>query len=85
MTDEERARDQALHAAIDGVLKDHADHESDRGMLTDYLLVAEQIGDDGEPYLRIISSEATPQWRRLGMIHYAAQVQQAQTVRDEID
>lgn len=72
MTPGERARSQALHEAIDRVLKEHADHESDRGVLLSWTVVAEYLGDDGDEYLRMVSNENSVAWRVLGMLEYAA-------------
>lgn len=77
MNEQEQARSEALSAAIDGVLKDHAEHDSDRGLTTDWILIVEQIGADGETYLRLIHSDESVQWRRLGLLDYAATTQRA--------
>lgn len=84
-TDEEHARSEALLAAISTVLQEHANHTSDRGLVTRFVLVAEQVGDDGDPWLRIISEPDSVQWHRMGLLEYALAVQRGVIARDDTD
>lgn len=56
-----------MRAAIAGVFTEHAEHTSDRGLITAYIVIAEVIGDDGEPWLKKISDDG-PAWRHVGML-----------------
>lgn len=77
-------RQRALDEAITKVLAEYADHEMDRGVVTDWALVIEAIGDDGEPYLRLSHREGSMAWRRLGLYEYASQCLRSSIIANEL-
>lgn len=60
-------RSEAMRTALAQVLADNAEHPSDRGLITGFIVIAEVIGDDGDPWLKSISDDG-PRWRTLGML-----------------
>lgn len=60
-------RSEAMRTAIAEVFADHAEHPSDRGIITTFVVVAEVMGDDGEPWLKRMSDDG-PLWRQVGML-----------------
>ena len=59
----------ALLAAIQTVLHDNADdYAADRGLVTDYVVIVEMLGDDGETYMRMFQHPQTGPWRTLGLL-----------------
>lgn len=61
-----------LKAALEAAIHEHGDHDAmDRGLVTDYVMVIEQLGDDGKPYLRCLARPGTPAWRTLGLLDAA--------------
>jgi hypothetical protein len=60
-------RSDALIEAIQTVLHEHAEHDWDRGIVSDYVLSLECMGADGEPYLRMFTSPHSTLWRSLGL------------------
>lgn len=57
----------ATRNAIAGLIAEDGTHPSDRGIITNFIVIAEIVGDDGEHWLRHIQGEG-PMWRTLGMI-----------------
>jgi len=57
----------AMRDAIAHVFADDGDDPSDRGIITGFIVIAEVIGDDGEPYLKRMSDDG-PMWRQVGML-----------------
>ena len=47
------------------------------------VVVAEQMGSDGKPWLRVCSDEDATPWGRLGLLEYAVATQQARVAADE--
>lgn len=72
-----QTRSERLHDAIQTVLAECAEHACDRGLLTSWVLVAEQVGDDGSCYYRALHHEDTTPWRRLGLLDYAMTCERA--------
>lgn len=63
----------ALRDAITAVLLEHAgEHPSGRGLLTDWVLLTESVGDDGKHWLRFNYDTDTPIWRMIGMLETCA-------------
>jgi len=60
-------RSEAMRTAIASVFSSHAEHASDRGLITRFIVIAEVIGDDGEPWLKRISDDG-PMWSTVGML-----------------
>jgi len=58
---------EAMRDAITQVFADHADHPSDRGIITGFIVIAEVVGADGDPWLKRISDDG-PMWRTVGML-----------------
>lgn len=65
MADTERTV--AMRSALAGVFAEHAEHPSDRGLITGFIVIAEVMGDDGELWLKRINDDG-PMWRTLGML-----------------
>ena len=63
----ETPRGIAMRDAIAAVFAEHAEHPSDRGLITKFVVIAEVIGDDGEPYLKRVNDDG-PMWRTVGML-----------------
>lgn len=64
----EDTESEAMRAAITSVLADQqADHPSGRGIVTGFVVVAEVIGDDGDPWITRIC-DIGPKWRTIGML-----------------
>lgn len=63
----ETQRSVAMHAAIAQVFADHAEGPSDRGLITRFIVIAEVIGDDGDPWLKSIGDDG-PNWCKIGML-----------------
>ena len=84
MTDAAQARSEAMHAAITKVFHDHADHESDRGMVSRFVLVVEQVSNDGDPWFRVLSEAGSVAWHRMGLLSYALANQQAVATAEEV-
>ena len=64
--------DQATREAISGWIKHHDDEEV---IVLNYVTVAEVVGpgNDGEPWLKILSNRGLSSWARLGMAHALVQ------------
>ena len=60
-------RSEAMRTAIAAVFAEHAEHPSDRGLITGFVVVAEVLGDDGEPWLKRMGDDG-PLWRQVGML-----------------
>lgn len=56
----------AMRKAIAHVFADNDDDPSDRGIITGFIVIAEVVGDDGEPWLKRVNDG--PAWRILGML-----------------
>ena len=65
MADTKRTED--MRAAIARHFAEDGDDPSDRGVITGFIVIAEVIGDDGEPYLKRVSDDG-PMWRTVGML-----------------
>lgn len=58
----------AMRTAIfDVYTKYSPEQTSSRGVITNFIVITEVIGDDGDPWLRRISDKG-PMWRTLGML-----------------
>lgn len=59
---------EAMRDAISDVYAKYSPEEtSSRGIITNFIVITEVIGDDGQPWLRRISDRG-PMWRTLGML-----------------
>lgn len=65
-----RVRAEKLHDAISSVLIENADHAADRGLLVNWIMVAEVVGDDGESYFRSVYAPDSSAWQRIGLLDY---------------
>lgn len=64
-TDEEI---EAMREAIAEVYAKHSPEEtSSRGIITNFIVLTEVIGDDGQPWLKRINDKG-PMWRTLGIL-----------------
>lgn len=73
-----------MSEAIAKVLHDHADHDADRGLLVRFVVIAEQIGSDGEPWFRTMAEPDSVTWHRMGLLSYALANQQATINAEEL-
>ena len=44
---------------------------TDAPMVTRWLIIAEAVADDGQPYLHYVTSPGLPPWQTVGMLTYA--------------
>lgn len=58
----------AMHTAIQKVLHDHAKHSSDKGLLINWTLSMETLGNDGEPWLKHLANPGITKWNETGML-----------------
>lgn len=59
---------EAMREAIAGVYAKHSPEEtSSRGIITNFIVLTEVVGDDGEYWVRRISDKG-PMWRTLGIL-----------------
>lgn len=59
---------EAMRIAIAGVYSKYSPEETtSRGLITNFIVITEVVGDDGESWLRRINSDG-PMWRILGML-----------------
>ena len=73
----------AIRGAIETAIRGE-DHPASRGMLTNYILVAEHLGDDGETWTSIYSG--TPHASRtLGLLAYADTLTRGRIQRDDAE
>ena len=69
----ESAREQ-FHDAIQTTVTNLGDdHAAARGLLTNFVLVCEMMGDDGRPWLFMVDSDQ-PTWRTQGLLLSAQQI-----------
>jgi len=68
MSDFTQEQSDDMSAAIQDQFTKYAEHESDRGMITQFVLITEVIGDDGEYYLKTMRSKGSATWRALGLV-----------------
>lgn len=62
-------RSDAMREAIGRVLAENAsDHPADLGVIADFVMVAEIIGIDGEPYIYTLRNADGTAWRQIGML-----------------
>jgi hypothetical protein len=80
VTDPQASLD-ALSEQVHGDLAGRLTAWEDGYMLTKYLTVAEVIGRDGMRSVLLVTSREMKSWETLGMLGYAAQLEQAETVR----
>lgn len=59
---------------ISGVLRDHAEHPADFGVVAGYVAVVETVDPSGNAHLRLVTDDGVPVWRSLGLVEYAAQL-----------
>lgn len=50
----------AMRAALEAVLQKYAASPSDRGVMVNFLILAEQVGDDGAQWIRLIGDPDSP-------------------------
>ena len=56
-----------MREAISKVIQDNAETPADRGVIVEFIVVVEIIGDDGGQWLKMVSGDGT-HWHKVGML-----------------
>ena len=59
---------EVVHDALQRVLYDFAEDDTDKGVLTSFSVSMEVAGADGEMWLKHIASDGCTAWKELGML-----------------